>query len=45
LLLEGLAARSVAERRVDAALARSLEDCLKEGDESTVNITQSWARF
>ncbi|MGF6758129.1 GntR family transcriptional regulator [Paraburkholderia sp. GAS334] len=31
-VLEGLAARSVAERRVDAALARSLEECLREGD-------------
>jgi len=32
-VLEGLAARLVAERRVDAALARALQDCLEEGDE------------
>jgi len=32
-VLEGLAARSVAERGVDAALARALQDCLREGDE------------
>lgn len=31
--LEGLAARLVAERRVDTALARALEACLEEGDE------------
>ncbi|MCP3718692.1 MULTISPECIES: GntR family transcriptional regulator [unclassified Paraburkholderia] len=31
-VLEGLAARTVAERGVDAALARALEDCLREGD-------------
>jgi len=30
--LEGLAARCVAERRVDTELARSLEECLREGD-------------
>lgn len=31
-VLEGLAARSVAERGVEASLARALEDCLREGD-------------
>jgi GntR family transcriptional regulator of vanillate catabolism len=30
--LEGLVARCVAERRVDTELARSLEECLREGD-------------
>ena len=31
-VLEGLAARSVAERGVNATLARALQDCLREGD-------------
>ncbi|MBN3857221.1 GntR family transcriptional regulator [Paraburkholderia sp. Ac-20340] len=31
-VLEGLAARSVAERGVSPALARALQDCLREGD-------------
>lgn len=30
--LEGLAARTVAERRVDAGLEKSLQECLREGD-------------
>ncbi len=30
--LEGLAARTVAERRVDAGLETSLQECLREGD-------------
>jgi GntR family transcriptional regulator of vanillate catabolism len=32
-VLEGLAARSVAEHGVGAALAASLDDCLREGDD------------
>ncbi|MBN3810688.1 GntR family transcriptional regulator [Paraburkholderia sp. Ac-20347] len=32
-VLEGLAARRVAERGVEPALARALQDCLREGDD------------